>query len=147
MEKLMSPHFPVRRRNPCPTWPDAFQQKLHVRLCFSETLRSCRGFSLPDIPHTSPQGPIMSVIGEWLQVPDGTLLRGWHWMGSVSVLVCLRFALSCFQRLELEWQTKLRITFLCVKLIIHNRKGKENLRNNTLPILSEAPSTSISQAV
>lgn len=39
------------------------------------------------------------------------------------------------------------ITVLCVELVIHNRKDKANPKNNTLPILSETPSTSVFQAV
>lgn len=38
------------------------------------------------------------------------------------------------------------ITFWCVKPVIHNRKGKA-IPNNTLPIPSEPPSTSVFQAV
>lgn len=57
------------------------------------------------------------------------------------MVVCLRFALSGSSNVNGKLNSEL-ITVLCVELVIHNRKDKANPKNNTLPILSETPSTS-----
>lgn len=74
-------------------------------------------------------------------------------MGSIQLFVWLGFALFGFQRF-LTGSSNMNskpnsksIPFWCAKLVIHSRKDKASPKNNTLPILSETPSTSIFQAV
>lgn len=74
---------------------------------------------------------------------------GW---GQSSCLCALGLHFLVFSylnwKLKCKWQTKLGINYVFVcKPGLHNRKDKANPKNNTLPMLSKTPSTSIFQAV